>query len=87
MAKFSPPEDDEFEINGEKVFIPRGTNIGWASNGIQRDKAVFGEDANSFMPERWGCGETGTDAQGRGFEFWVWKVLLPWETDCIVGAA
>jgi cytochrome P450 len=53
MTKFSPPSGDEFEINGENVFIPGGTNIGWASNGIQRNKAIFGEDVNLFRPERW----------------------------------
>jgi cytochrome P450 len=53
ISKFSPPEGDEFEIDGERVFIPGGTNIGWASWGIQRSKKVFGEDANLFRPERW----------------------------------
>jgi len=53
MTKFSPPSGDEFEVDGEKVFIPGGTNIGWASNGIHRNKAVFGEDVDLFRPERW----------------------------------
>jgi cytochrome P450 len=53
MSKFSPPNGDEFTIDGEKVFIPGGTNIGWASWGIHRNKAVFGEDAELYRPERW----------------------------------
>lgn len=53
MTKFSPPSGDEAEVDGEKVFIPGGTNIGWASNGIHRNKAVFGDDVNLFRPERW----------------------------------
>jgi cytochrome P450 len=53
LTKFSPLSGDELEVDGEKVFIPGGTNIGWASNGVQRNKAVFGEDANLFRPERW----------------------------------
>jgi cytochrome P450 len=53
MTKFSPPSGDEFEVDGEKVFIPGGTNIGWASNGIHRNRAAFGEDVNLFRPERW----------------------------------
>lgn len=53
MSKLSPPEGDDFAIDGERVFIPGGTNIGWGSWGIQRNKKVFGEDANLFRPERW----------------------------------
>lgn len=53
MSKFSPPEGDEFEVDGKRVFIPGGTNIGWASWGIHRSKGVFGEDAGLFRPERW----------------------------------
>jgi cytochrome P450 len=53
MSKFSPPNGDELTIDGEKVFIPGGTNIGWASWGIHRNKAVFGEDAELYRPERW----------------------------------
>jgi cytochrome P450 len=53
MSKFSPPNGDELIIDGEKVFIPGGTNIGWASWGIHRNRAVFGEDAELYRPERW----------------------------------
>lgn len=59
MTKVSPPEGDyiDVDINGigsaEKVFIPGGTLIGWASFGVQRNKAVFGVDAEVFQPERW----------------------------------
>jgi cytochrome P450 len=53
MSKFSPPNGDELTIDGEKVLIPGGTNIGWASWGIHRNKAVFGEDAELYRPERW----------------------------------
>ncbi len=41
MAKLCPPSGDEFEVDGERVFIPGGANIGWASNGIHRNKAVL----------------------------------------------
>lgn len=53
MSKFSPPDGDEFELDGKKVFIPGGTNIGWASWGIHRTKNVFGDDAELYRPERW----------------------------------
>ncbi len=45
MSKFSPPEGDQFELNGERVVIPGNTNIGWVSWGIHHSKEVFGEDA------------------------------------------
>ncbi len=59
LSKVTPPEGDfiDVDINGtgstEKVFIPGGTLIAWASFGVQRNKAVFGEDAEVFRPERW----------------------------------
>jgi hypothetical protein len=28
MSKFSPPNGDEFDVNGKRVSIPGGTNIG-----------------------------------------------------------
>jgi len=52
-SKFSPPGGDEFEVDGERVFIPGGTNIGWATWGVHRNKGIFGEDAELFRPERW----------------------------------
>jgi cytochrome P450 len=33
--------------------IPAGTNVAWAPFTIMRSKAVFGEDAGIFRPERW----------------------------------
>jgi len=53
LSKVSPPDGDEFVVNGERVFIPGGTNVGWACWGMYRDKAVFGEDAEMYRPERW----------------------------------
>lgn len=38
-------------LNG--VFIPGGTAIALSSYGMMRKKAVFGEDADVFRPERW----------------------------------
>jgi len=53
MSKFSPRDGDKFEVDGEIVFIPGDTNIGWASWGIHKNKAVFGENAEFYRPERW----------------------------------
>ncbi|KAK3997766.1 Pisatin demethylase [Cladorrhinum sp. PSN332] len=34
-------------------FVPAGTQIGSSALAIQHDKKTFGEDADSFRPERW----------------------------------
>ncbi|KAL5331052.1 hypothetical protein ACEPPN_000581 [Leptodophora sp. 'Broadleaf-Isolate-01'] len=49
MAKEVPPAGDV--ING--MFIPGGTSIGYDAFGIFRNKEIFGEDADTFRPERW----------------------------------
>jgi cytochrome P450 len=48
MSKEVPPGGDE--ING--MFVPAGTNIGYCAFGIFRDKYIWGEDADTFRPER-----------------------------------
>ncbi len=40
-------------IDGEKMFIPGGTNVGYCAWGIHRNKEIFGVDADMFRPERW----------------------------------
>ncbi|KAH7348871.1 pisatin demethylase [Rhexocercosporidium sp. MPI-PUGE-AT-0058] len=49
MAKEVPPGGDV--VNG--MFIPGGTSIGYDAFGIFRSKDIFGQDANTFRPERW----------------------------------
>lgn len=44
-----PPEGDI--INGK--FIPGGCSIGYCGFGIFRNKNIWGEDADTFRPERW----------------------------------
>lgn len=34
-------------------FVPEGTVVGISGWVTQRDKGVFGDDADSFRPERW----------------------------------
>lgn len=38
----------------EPVFIKKGTYIGYNNFGMQRRADVWGENANEFVPERWG---------------------------------
>jgi cytochrome P450 len=53
LSKVVPEAGDGVEIDGKKMFIPGGTNIGWCVWGIAMNKDTFGEDAEMFRPERW----------------------------------
>ncbi|OCL05628.1 cytochrome P450 [Glonium stellatum] len=53
LSKVVPPEGDTVEIDGKKMYLPGGTNVGYCAWGIHRNKDVFGEDADVFRPERW----------------------------------
>ncbi|KAB8238143.1 cytochrome P450 [Aspergillus alliaceus] len=53
FARDAPPEGDEVTINGESVFIPGGTWIGYSALGMHLSKATYGDDAEVFRPERW----------------------------------
>ncbi|KAF4542190.1 Cytochrome P450 [Lasiodiplodia theobromae] len=35
------------------VWVPPGTDVGWNIQGLMRDEALFGPDADLFRPERW----------------------------------
>jgi cytochrome P450 len=35
------------------IFVPKGTSIGIGIYGSNRDKDIWGEDAEEFVPERW----------------------------------
>ncbi|KAJ4389779.1 hypothetical protein N0V93_007251 [Gnomoniopsis smithogilvyi] len=49
MPTIVPPGGDI--IHG--VHVPEGTEIGWSAFGVQHDKEVYGNDAETFRPERW----------------------------------
>lgn len=53
LTKVVPPEGDTVTVDGKRVFLPGGTNIGTCVWGVLRRKDVFGEDADAFRPERW----------------------------------
>jgi cytochrome P450 len=48
LLKDAPPEGDHFKGR----FIPGGTAIGYCAMGLFRDPAIWGEDVDSFRPER-----------------------------------
>ena len=35
------------------IFVPKGTIVGLGIYGVNRDKDVWGPDAEQFNPERW----------------------------------
>jgi cytochrome P450 len=49
MLKTVPKGGDT--LNG--IFVPGGTEIGYCAWGVQRNKEIFGRDAELFRPERW----------------------------------
>ncbi|KAK8046410.1 hypothetical protein PG996_014474 [Apiospora saccharicola] len=48
-----PDGGDTVVIDGRSVFIPGGTNILYSVWTHRLDRAIFGDDAASFRPERW----------------------------------
>lgn len=53
FSKDVPPGGDTVTVDGQPVFIPGGTCIGYSANSMHHDKALYGDDAQSFRPERW----------------------------------
>ncbi|KAJ4011788.1 hypothetical protein NW766_007088 [Fusarium irregulare] len=50
LQKQTPPEGD---VLPDGRFIPGGTRVGTCVYGIVRSKAIFGDDADVYRPERW----------------------------------
>ncbi|EGO52223.1 hypothetical protein NEUTE1DRAFT_114214 [Neurospora tetrasperma FGSC 2508] len=48
-----PPEGDTVTVEGQTVYLPGGTNIGYCVWGLNRDQKIFGGDADCYRPERW----------------------------------
>jgi cytochrome P450 len=64
MERYVPPEGLHLP---DGSFVPAGTIVGINPFIVNRNKAVFGQDADTFRPERWLRGETEamTDYQAR----------------------
>lgn len=53
FSKDVPPGGDTVTVDGRSVHIPGGTCIGYSAGAMHHDKSLYGEDAQSFRPERW----------------------------------
>jgi len=53
MPKRVPKGGDTVVVDGVPVFLPGGTNIGYAAWPLHTRKDIFGPDAQEFRPERW----------------------------------
>ena len=49
MSKQVPPQGDTFK----GIWLPGGTKIGNCTWGVLRRKDIWGEDSDTFRPERW----------------------------------
>ncbi|KAL1594629.1 hypothetical protein SLS60_010390 [Paraconiothyrium brasiliense] len=61
VPKKVPAGGDRVVVEGETVFLPGGTNVGYSVDGLNSRKDIFGEDADLFRPERWIVDESGGD--------------------------
>jgi cytochrome P450 len=53
------------------MYMPANTALVMCAVLMQRDKAVWGEDAEEFRPDRWDSGEGDEGMKGReGFAAW-----------------
>lgn len=53
VPKKVPKGGDHVTIEGKQYYLPGGTDISYNAWGVHHDKAMFGEDADYFRPERW----------------------------------
>jgi cytochrome P450 len=53
VPKKVPKGGDTVTVGGKQYFLPGGTNVSYSAWGVHHDKAMFGEDADVFRPERW----------------------------------
>ncbi|KAI8942935.1 hypothetical protein NX059_000973 [Plenodomus lindquistii] len=59
VPKKVPKGGDKFTVDGKEYFFPGGTDISYSVWRVHHDQAMFGEDAESFRPERWLLDEEG----------------------------
>lgn len=53
VPKRVPENGDKVFIDGKDFFLPGGTNISSSVWSLHRNRAIYGDDADCFRPERW----------------------------------
>jgi len=53
VPKRVPDGGDTVVVDGKSVFLPGATFVSYAAWPLHHSKAIFGEDADVFRPERW----------------------------------
>ncbi|KAJ6109612.1 hypothetical protein N7486_001847 [Penicillium sp. IBT 16267x] len=48
-----PEGGDTVVVDGESVFLPPGTYIGYSAYAMHHSEKIYGKDAKAFRPERW----------------------------------
>lgn len=48
-----PPSDPSYPDDGQPLYMPGSTSIVYLPLLVQRNKALWGQDADEFDPERW----------------------------------
>jgi cytochrome P450 len=66
FSRVVPKDGDAVTVDGKSYYLPGGTRIGYAAWSLHRNnKAVYGEDAHVFRPERWFVSESDPDGKER----------------------
>jgi len=66
FSRVVPKGGDAVTVDGKSYYLPGGTRIGYAAWSLHRNnKAIYGEDAHVFRPERWFVSESDPDGKER----------------------
>ncbi|KPI42555.1 Pisatin demethylase [Cyphellophora attinorum] len=70
LERVVPPDCTSIPVCGKEYYVPPGTVIGINPAVVQRDRDVFGADADDFRPERWfvDVSDAGDEARVRRME-------------------
>jgi len=53
VPKVVPKGGDRVIVDGEQVYLPEGTHVGYCVLGLMHREDVFGDNVEFFRPERW----------------------------------
>jgi cytochrome P450 len=53
LERVVPPDCTSIPVCGKEYYVPPGTVVGINPAVVQRDREIFGKDADVFRPERW----------------------------------